>query len=130
MGRHPVQDHADAGLMHPVHEIPEIIRRAVAGCGGIEAGHLIAPGQIEGMLTDTHQLHMGKAHIGQVLRQIIRVLGVVHEPVFIVFIPEPFFPGSQIHLIDGHRPLDGLCIVPLCLMNLIMPLVVVQAGHD
>src|SRR5206468_12915747 len=41
--RHPVQNHPDAVLMERVHQIHEILRRAVAAGGSVETGDLISP---------------------------------------------------------------------------------------
>ena len=71
MSGYPVQDYTYAGLMHAIHEIAEIVRRSVAGSGGIEARHLIAPRQVKGMLADSHQLDVGKPHVGDVIHQVI-----------------------------------------------------------
>ena len=46
MSRYPVQDHANAVLMHIVHEVHKIIRSAIAAGRRIVTGHLIAPGLI------------------------------------------------------------------------------------
>ena len=69
MSRHPVQDHADALAVHIIHKIHEILRRAIARGGRVVACHLIAPGLVQRMLHDRHQLHMGIAHILHIVRQ-------------------------------------------------------------
>jgi len=43
VGRNPVQDHADPLGMAAVHQISQVVRRAVAGRHRIVSGHLIAP---------------------------------------------------------------------------------------
>ena len=63
MGGHPVQDHAHAHPVELVHQVHEILRRAVPGGGRVVARHLIAPGAVVRMLQDAHQLHMGVFHL-------------------------------------------------------------------
>ena len=46
VGGHPVQNHADAGLVAAVNEVHQLQRRAVARRGGVEARHLITPAHV------------------------------------------------------------------------------------
>ena len=46
VSRYPVQNHANALLMHIVHEVHKIIRSAIAAGRRIVTGYLIAPGFI------------------------------------------------------------------------------------
>src|SRR2546425_7978540 len=43
----PVQNHADALLVHIIYKILEVFGRAKTAGGGIVAGHLVAPGAIK-----------------------------------------------------------------------------------
>ncbi len=70
MRRHPVEDHADAALVQVVDEPGEILGRAVAVGRGEEARHLVAPGAVEGVLGDGHQLDVGEAHLRRVVGQL------------------------------------------------------------
>ena len=63
VGRHPVQDHADLVLVHIVHKVFEILRRAIAGSRCIVTRHLIAPAAVERMLRDPHEFNVGVAHL-------------------------------------------------------------------
>ena len=69
VGRHPVQDDADAVLVQVVDEIHEILGSAVAAGGGEVAGGLVAPGAVKGMLHDRQEFHVGKAQALDVLGQ-------------------------------------------------------------
>ena len=63
VGRYPVEDDADMGLVERIHQVHEVLRGAIAGGRCIVARHLIPPGAVEGMLQDAHQLHMGELHL-------------------------------------------------------------------
>ena len=112
MGGHPVKDHADARLMAPVDKGHQVVGRAVAGGGGIVAGHLIAPGHVEGMLHHGEQLDMGVAHVQHIGNQLVGrlavgqhaaglILAVAHQTVAHLGGALPP-PGTQVHLIDVH----------------------------
>ena len=106
MGRHPVQDHGDAILMHMVHEPQKVLRRAEPRRGAEIPCTLIAPGHIQGMLQHRQQFNGGVAHFldvgGQFLRQI---LIIVEIPVF------PLLPGPQMDLIDIQRGIVDLMLL-------------------
>ena len=59
--RHPVEDHADPGLVHPVDEGAEVVGRAEPRGRGEIAGHLVAPRRRIGMLHHRQQLDMREA---------------------------------------------------------------------
>ena len=63
MRRHPVHNHADAGLVTAVDEMPELVRRAEAAGRRVIIGDLITPGTVERMLRHRHQLDVGVAHL-------------------------------------------------------------------
>ena len=76
--RHPVHDHADARLVARIDKVHELLRVAVARRGGIVAGRLVAPGAVEGMLHERHDLDMRVAHVAHVVHELHRkvVVGV------------------------------------------------------
>ena len=71
VARHPVEDHADAGLVKGIDEELEVVGRAEAAGRREEADHLVAPRAGERMLHHRQQLDVREAH----------VLHVGHEPV-------------------------------------------------
>ncbi len=95
VGGHPVQDHPNAGLMQLVHQIHEVVGGAETAGGGKVAGTLIAPGHIQRVLGDGHQLHMGEAHLFHIGHQILR-----HVPVGEKFIRSGTPPGTQMDLVN------------------------------
>ena len=75
---HPVHNHANARLVARIDKVHELLRVAVARRGGIVAGRLVAPGAIEGMLHERHDLDMRVAHVAHVVHELHRqvVVGV------------------------------------------------------
>ena len=75
---HPVHNHADTRLVARIDKVHELLRVAVARCGGIVAGRLVAPGAVEGMLHERHDLDMRIAHVAHVVYELNRqvVVGV------------------------------------------------------
>ena len=75
---HPVHDHADSCLVACIDKVHELLRVAIARSGGIVAGRLVAPGAIEGMLHERHDLDMRIAHVAHVVHELHRqvVVGV------------------------------------------------------
>ena len=75
---YPVHDHADARLVARIDKVHELLRVAVARRGGVVAGRLVAPGAIEGVLHERHDLDMRIAHVAHVVHELHRqvVVGV------------------------------------------------------
>ena len=63
MRRRPVQNHAKSFVMAAIHEIHEIVRRAVTAGRREIADRLIAPRAVKRMLHDGHQLDVRVAHL-------------------------------------------------------------------
>ena len=63
-------DDAEAGGMGPVHQPREARRIAEAPGGGEKAARLIAPGIVQRMLGDRHQLDMREAKIDDIGDQV------------------------------------------------------------
>ncbi|GIX31999.1 MAG: hypothetical protein KatS3mg124_2471 [Porticoccaceae bacterium] len=102
MGRHPVEQHADAGGVEGVHQGLEPLGGAVAGGGRVESEGLVAPGTVEGMLRQGQEFHVGEAHLRHVGHQLLGELGVAEAP-----LARPP-PGAGVHLVDGHRAAAGI----------------------
>ena len=94
VGGHPVDDDADPGLVQPVHQVAELIRRAEPGRRRVVRGHLVAPGAAERVLGDRQELHVREAEVGDVGGELVGELGV----------GEPGAPRAQVHLVGAHRP--------------------------
>ena len=72
MRRHPIHDHADAGLMTFVDEMTELVRRSEAAGRRVIICDLITPRTFERMLRDRHQLDVGVTHLEHVRQQASR----------------------------------------------------------
>ena len=117
MGGHPVQDHADTCLMHFIHEIHEIVRRAESGGNAEIPGDLIAPGTVERVLHHGHQLNVRVVHLGKIRGERIRQIAVGIGRAVVV---QP--PGARLHLVDvrgafvyaaAGKPAVVFCVRPL-----------------
>ena len=126
VGGHPVQDHADAGLVELIHQPHEVVRGAEAAGGREIAGALIAPGGVQGVLGDGEQLHMGEAHLLHVGHQVLADVPV-GEHLVVAGAP----PGAQVDFINIQRAAVYGVLGPVVHPALVAPLVagqVVQLG--
>ena len=62
VGRHPVQDDPNAGLMEGVHEVHKFLRSAISAGRGKVAGDLVAPAWEIGVFHNRQKLNMSEAH--------------------------------------------------------------------
>ena len=118
VGGHPVQNDADAGLVHPVDEVHKVLRCAVAGGGGEVAGALVAPAGVIGVLGDGQQLDVVEAHLLDVGGQPVRQVPVADE-VTVLLTP----PGAQVDLVDVQRGAVDLVAVAIVQPLAVTPLV-------
>ena len=96
--RHPVEDHADPGLMQRVDEGAEVVGRAERRLGRVEAGHLVAPGARERMVHHGQELDVRELELG----------GIGDELLGEILPAEPEAPRAGMHLVDRHRPAQRL----------------------
>ncbi len=68
---HPVEDHADAGLVQPVDEQPEAVGVAEPRVRREVRRHVVAPRAAERVLHHRHQLDVGEAEVGDVAGQLV-----------------------------------------------------------
>ena len=147
MARYPIENHADALGVAAIHKGAKFIRRAKAAGGRIPARDLIAPGAIEGMLRNRHQLDVGKAagqHIGnQPIGQFrigeqagtgLKVGGGHRGPGTAVgfdvgLVGAGVHPAAQVHLIHRDRLVERIGVVPLGHPAGVAPAVGVEFGH-
>ena len=106
---HPVQDHPDASLVQRVDEEHEILRGAVTACGREEAGDLVAPGAVEGVLHHRHELDVGETRLRHVLREPRCQLAVREPPAVLL---RHSHPRARVHLVDGHRGIESVAGTP------------------
>ena len=106
MSRNPVQNYANAFFMKVVNKILEVFGGTVTGGGSVIAGDLVAPGAVKGMLSNTHQLYMGIAHVLHIFSQLNSSLPVCIKSIF--FFSVFFSPGAQMNLINTHGSFSGI----------------------
>ncbi len=120
MSRNPVQNDADPLFVQVIHKIHKICGGSITGGRRIITCHLVAPGHVQGMLGDGHQLHMGVAHIFYIRCQFMGGFYVSVIPVF--FFPVLLLPGSQMNLIDRKRAGKNVLFLPFLHPGVIFPL--------
>ena len=103
MPRHPVEQHADAGAVAGVDEVAQVVGRAMARGRREVAGGLVAPGVVERMLGDRHQLDVGEAAIAHPGHELVGELAVVQERIV-----GAAAPGAEVQLVDADR-----CVLPV-----------------
>ena len=92
---HPVEDHADPGLVQPVDEQPEAVGVAEPRVRGEVRRHVVAPRAAERVLHHRHQLDVGEArgrtrYAGQLVGQLLPASC-------------PRRHEAEVHLVDRHR---------------------------
>lgn len=107
VGGHPVHNHANARLVELVDEVLQVVGSAETAGGGEVAGTLVAPGGVQGVLSDGEELHMGKAHFLYIGHQIAGDVPVAEK-----FPLAGAPPGAQVALIDVHGPAVGRIFGP------------------
>ena len=79
MGRHPVEQHANAALVEIVDEVHEVLRSPIAARWSEVPGRLVAPGAIKRMLHDGHEFHVGETQALDVRGQFGRNLAIAQR---------------------------------------------------
>ena len=98
MARHPVENHADTGLVAPIHELHEFRGSTVAAGDSKIAESLVAPGTVEGMFHDGEQFDVRIAEVFDVRYELLAQLAVA-QPAIVVF--RRAAPGAQMDFVDG-----------------------------
>ena len=118
MRRHPVENHADSLLVHVVHEEHEVLRRTVARGHRIVAGHLVAPGSVQRMLHQRHQLDVCIPHLLHIFRK--------HHGEFAIIVKASvlllgLLPRAEVNLVDGHRRSLEINLLPVLHVTAVSP---------
>ncbi len=102
VGGHPVEEHADAGLVQLVDEVPELVGAAETRRGRVVGGDLVAPGAAERVLGHRQELHVREAHVTHVLHELGRQL----------LVRQSGTPRAEVHLVGAHRRLHRVALGP------------------
>ena len=124
MRGHPVQNHADAMLVQIVDQILEAQRRAVTAGRRIISGYLIAPGAIERMFGNSHELHMRIAHPATVFHELFCIFFIREKAVLIRRIL--LLPAAEVAFIDGQRIAERILLCPFFHPGSVVPLIAVD----
>ena len=127
VGRHPIDQHANAVLMAVIDKVLEVVRRTVAAGHRIVANGLVAPAAGERVLGDRHQLQVGIAQLVAILDQLLGQVAVV-EPFAVPIVPAP--PTAQVDFVDRDRGVQRVEFLASSHPLLIAPVVLVEVGHD
>ena len=112
MRRNPVHDYADAGLVHLLDEILEVVRAAKARINRVIAGYLITPRAGEGMLGQRHEFHMGETFLLDVGDQLVGQFAIVLHILA---------PARGMDLVDADRTVVRVGLGSLVHPVLVMP---------
>src|SRR5262249_26429680 len=85
--RDPVHDHADPSFMQCIDEELKVVRWSISTRRGEEAGNLVTPGRIKGMLSHRHELDMSKSDVFDVLNERLGELTIAEGFGFRLFAP-------------------------------------------
>ena len=107
MKPYPVEDHSEAVPVQVIHEIHEILRRAVAAGRGVKARRLIPPRVVKRVFHDRQQFHMSEPHPRKVLREFLRQFAVVQPAVALL---GDTHPRTGMQLVDADRLVAGLAL--------------------
>src|SRR5262249_14288058 len=115
MPRHPVEQHANAELVHMIDKILEILWRAEATGWRVIPRYLVAPRTIEWKLHDGQQLNMCKTQLLHIRAKGVRQFAIgqkailLHCPLNMAL--WHMFPRTQMDLIDRHRRVKSLALL-------------------
>ena len=116
MPRNPIDNDADPVLVATIDKVPKFIGVPESARRGEVAGHLIAPGTVEGMLGHRHQFDVGVTQVLHVRNQTIGELDIAQKPVTLF---RNAGPRSEMNFVDA----DGL-LVPLLRFTALNPFVI------
>jgi hypothetical protein len=108
MPGHPVEKHAEPGLVAGVHEQLEVFGRAESRGRREEPEHLVAPRSGERVLHHRQQLEVREAHRLHVRHEAVRHLAIRQEAIALF---RHARPRSQVHFVGADRLLEprALC---------------------
>src|SRR3990172_4182568 len=120
MGRHPVEDHADAVLVQTIHEFHKVLGVPVPARGREVPRGLVTPGSIEGMLHHGQELHVGEAHLFNIWYKKVCKLTVGQMTAAPLRGPPP---RTRVDLIDRDWPVEAVRLVTVLHPGMVFPLI-------
>ena len=116
MRRHPIEQHADTGVVAAIDQQREFLRRAEQRVRRELAEQLIAPRSGERVVHDRHELDMGKAHARDIIDELVGELRPVERAAVGMAQPRP-----RMHLVDRDRRVGRLPFGPLGAPGFVRP---------
>ena len=107
MGRHPIHNNADAGLVALVHKIHKILWLPIARGRCKISGNLISPGAVERIFHQRHEFHMGISHFFYIGDQFICQL-LIGKSISVLICT----PRACMHFIHVHGLREDIPTVP------------------
>src|SRR5450631_4403751 len=130
----PVEDHADALLMHIVDEVLEILWRAETTGGSEVACGLIPPGAIEGKFCNGEQLDMRKTQIFHIVGEHMGQFAIGHKAVFFrctfLMTLKDMPPRTEVYFIGRERRFEWLKLCSLLHPVRVLPGVLMDISDD
>ena len=124
--RHPVEDDPDPALVEGVHQVHQVLGRALAAGGGEVPEALVAPRAVEGVLHHRQELHVGEAHLLHVVGEHGCQLAVGEEAGGLGGVAAP---GAEVHLVGRARGGERLARAPCAHPLAVPPRVVEVPDH-
>ncbi|MNX69897.1 hypothetical protein D3C86_1011320 [compost metagenome] len=128
MRRHPIEDHADFGLVTCVNERRELIPRAVTGAGGKLREQLITPRTTERVFHDRHQFDVGETQLFDVRNQPLGQLGPGVLTSHFAKVVQFALPGTGVQFVDRQRRGRAMTFTPGQHPVLILPVDLQRRG--
>ena len=125
--RHPVEDHADAGLVALVDEGHELLRRAVARGRRVVTHHLVAPRAVEWMFGHAHELDVRVAHVDDVGNE---PLGRVRPREERRLAIPGVLPAREVHFVDVDRRAPPVPVRAIAQPVGVVPFVAIERSDD
>ncbi len=119
--RHPVEDDPDPALVEGVHQVHQVLGRALAAGGGEVPEALVAPRPVEGVLHHRQELDVGEAHLLDVVGERGCQLAVREEAGGLGGVAAP---GAEVHLVGRARGGERLARAPFAHPLAVAPRVV------
>ncbi len=100
MRGHPIHDHADSLLVEVIDQVTEIVRFTVACGRRVVVSDLIAPRWSIGMFFEWQKLHVGEAHLLDVVGERLRHF-TIRKRTILFFDLSP--PRAEVNFVDRKR---------------------------
>ncbi|KAF1029383.1 MAG: hypothetical protein GAK37_01794 [Pseudomonas sp.] len=130
MRRHPVEDHADTGLVAGIDEKCKVVRRTKPRAGRELRQRLIPPRAAERVLHDRHQFNVGEAQLLHIRDQPLGQFAPVVLARHLTRLVQLALPGTGVQFVDRQRCVDVLPLATGLHPVLVLPVHLQRRGHS